>query len=250
MNRPWPYPRIVAHRGGGRHAPENTLAAIRAGQALGFRAHEFDVKLTRDGVAVLMHDATLERTTNGKGRAADLSWAELQELDAGGWHSEAFRGEKIPDFATVARALRERGTMAHIEIKPTPGFDIATGEQVARQAAELFEGAPVLPVFSSFSYEALMSARLAWPEAPRGWLIDHFTDADWDRMRALEAASLHTNHKKFDLALVKPLHDAGYRIMLYTVNDLDRARALLDAGVDGVFTDELEAFAAAYPQLI
>lgn len=247
--KPWPYPRVVAHRGGGRHAPENTLAAIRFGQSLGFRAHEFDVKLSRDGVPLLLHDATLERTTDGKGRAADLMWSELQAVDAGSWHSPAFRGERIPNLQEVIALLLSQGTMAHIEIKPTPGFDRVTGEQVVRKAAKLYVGASVLPLFSSFSFEALMSARYVWPESPRGWLVDQFTDADWDRLKALEATSLHTNHKKFDAALVKPLHDAGYRIMLYTVNDIDRARELLDAGVDGVFTDELEAFAEAFPEL-
>ena len=241
-SKPWPYPRIVAHRGGGRHAPENTLAAIRLGQSLGYRAHEFDVKLSRDGVALLMHDATLERTTNGKGRAADLSWVELQRLDAGAWHSEAFRGERIPSFEAVAKALRERETMAHIEIKPTPGFDAMTGRHVAMETQRLWTGAAVSPIFSSFSYEALMAAKDVAPEIPRGWLIDQFTEADWERLRALDATSLHTNHKKFDVAWVAPLHEAGYRIMLYTVNEVDRAKALLDAGVDGVFTDELELF--------
>ena len=246
MSKPWPYPRVVAHRGGGRHAPENTLAAVRLGQSLGFRAHEFDVKLTRDDVLVLMHDPTLERTTNGKGRTADLTLAELSKLDSGSWHSERFRGEPIPTFESVAKALLERGTMAHIEIKPTPGFDRATGTAAARATRELWKGAATPPIFSSFSFEALMAAKEAAPEIPRGWLIDQFTDADWDRLKALDATSLHTNHKKFDTALVQPLHAAGYRIMLYTVNEEDRARGLLNAGVDGVFTDELERFYAAF----
>jgi len=112
--------------------------------------------------------------------------------------------------------LRSKDTMAHIEIKPTPGFDRATGAPFHSRCV---------------------------------WLIDAFTEADWKRLEALAATSLHTNHKKFDVAWVKPLHDAGYRIMLYTVNDIDRAKALLDAGVDGVFTDELEAFAKAFPEL-
>src|SRR6187397_2491801 len=83
----WPYPRLFAHRGGGSLAPENTLAAVKLGQSLGYRAHEFDVKLTKDNVAMLLHDATLERTTTGKGRAADFTWKELAVLDAGAWHS-------------------------------------------------------------------------------------------------------------------------------------------------------------------
>src|SRR5262249_27352912 len=79
----WPYPKLFAHRGGGKLAPENTLAAMRLGQSLGYRAVEFDVKLSRDGVAMLLHDATLERTTNGKGDAGSCEWELLAKLDAG-----------------------------------------------------------------------------------------------------------------------------------------------------------------------
>jgi glycerophosphoryl diester phosphodiesterase len=92
----WPYPRLVAHRGGGSLAPENTLAAVKLGQSLGYRAHEIDVKLSGDDVPILLHDETLARTTNGKGRAADLPWSALRVLDAGGWHSAEFRGEPLP----------------------------------------------------------------------------------------------------------------------------------------------------------
>jgi glycerophosphoryl diester phosphodiesterase len=246
----WPYPRIVAHRGGGRHAPENTLAAIRLGQSLGYQAHEIDVKLSLDGVALLMHDATLERTTGARGRAADLPWEALRSLDAGTWHSPAFALETIPSFEEAARLLRSRETMAHVEIKPTPGFDRATGERVALEARRLWTGAAVPPIFSSFSFEALMAAREATPELPRGWLVDEFTEADWARLAALEARSLHTSHRKFDLALLPRLHAEGYRVMLYTVNDPERATQLLDAGVDGIFTDELELFAARFPALL
>ena len=246
----WPYPRLVAHRGGGALAPENTLAAIRLGQELGYRAHEFDVKLSRDGVAILLHDERLERTTNGQGRAADLAWAELQGLDAGGWHSPQFQGEPLASFQDACRLLRSRETMAHIEIKPTPGFDAATGRRVATLAREFFRGAPVSPLFSSFSFEALMAAREAAPEIPRGWLASEFTDADWDRLAALEAVSLHTNHRHFDARDVERLHARGYRVMLYTVNEIDTAQALLDAGVDGLFTDNLAEFAARFAALI
>ena len=89
---PWPYPRWVAHRGAGKQAPENTLAAFRLGAALGYRAFECDVKLSADGVPFLLHDATLERTTSGRGTAGDLPWAALSQLDAGSWHSRAFAG--------------------------------------------------------------------------------------------------------------------------------------------------------------
>ena len=246
----WPYPRVVAHRGGGSLAPENTLAAIRLGQSLGFRAHEFDVKLSRDGVLVLLHDETLERTTTGEGRAADLDWAELRKLDAGSWHSQAFRGEPLPAFDDVARALIERGTMAHIEIKPTPGFDALTGRRVAERTRELWRGASPPPVFSSFSFEALMAAKEAAPEIPRAWLISRFTEADWDRLASLDAAALHTNYRKLDTRNVSRLHERGYRVQVYTVNDVAAAESLFAVGVDGVITDNLREFAARFADLI
>lgn len=250
MKKPWPYPRLFAHRGGGTLAPENTLAAIRLGQSLGYAAHEIDVKLSRDGVLLLMHDPTLERTTNGQGRAADLDWAALKKLDAGGWHSAEFRGEPPPSFEEATRLFRSRDTTVDIEIKPTPGFDTETGRRSALATRELWHGAPVAPFFSSFSFEALVAAKAAAPEIERAWLIDRFTEADWERLRALDAISLNTNYKKFDLALVPRLHEAGYRVMLYTVNDADLAAELLAAGVDGLFTDNLEAFAARFPNFL
>ena len=247
---PWPYPRIFAHRGGGTLAPENTLAAFRLGHALGYAAVEFDVKLSKDDVAILLHDPTLERTTNGKGRAADFAWETLRGLDAGGWHSEAFRGEPLAAFEDVARFLVETGTLANVEIKPTPGLERETGERVAAAAARYWKDARVPPLLSSFSLEALMAARAAAPSLPRAWLASRFAEEDWDRMEALGAVSVHTNHTKLDLANVARLHDRGYRVLAYTVNDEAVAERLLAAGIDGLFTDNLRAFAARFPDAI
>jgi glycerophosphoryl diester phosphodiesterase len=248
--KPWPYPRLVAHRGGGSLAPENTLAAFRLGQELGYAAHEFDVKLSKDGVPMLLHDDTLERTTSGKGRAADFTWDELARLDAGAWHSEAFRGERLASFEDVARLLQSKGTLAHIEIKPTPGFERETGLRVAQAAARLWKDAPVPPLFSSFSFEALMAAKEAAPHIPRGWLTDRIGAEDWERAKALGGVSVHTNHKKLDPANIARAHDAGYRILTYTVNDMGTAERLFGAGVDGLFTDNLREFAARFPDAI
>jgi glycerophosphoryl diester phosphodiesterase len=250
LKKPWPYPRIVAHRGGGSLAPENTLAAIRLGQSLGYRAHEFDVKLTLDNVPILLHDETLERTTNGRGRVADLPWNKLRTLDAGAWHSEAFAGVPPPSFEEAAKLLLSRGTMAHIEIKPTPGFDGETGRRVALAARDLWKGAATPPLFSSFSFEALMAAKQAAPEIARGWLIKEFTDADWKRLEALDATSLHTSGRTIELPRIREIRDRGYRVMVYTVNDIADAERLLEAGVDGLFTDNLREFAQRFADLI
>src|SRR5207248_8860668 len=233
------YPRIFAHRGGGSLAPENTLAAIRLGQDLGFGAHEFDVKLSKDEVAMLLHDDTLERTTDGKGRACELGWAELCRLDAGGWHSQAFRGEPIPRFDAAARLLIAGGTLANVEIKPADGFDRITGERVAAEAQQLWRGAAVPPLLSSFSFEALMAAKEAAPQLPRAWLTQEFSAEDWKRLEALGAVSLNTDHRKRDRIDVERLHAAGYRVLLYTVNEPDLAERLFAQGVDGIFPHNL-----------
>lgn len=246
----WPYPRIFAHRGGGSLAPENTLAAFRTGQALGYRAHEFDVKLSKDAVAMLLHDATLERTTTGTGRACDFTFAELSRLDAGAWHSEAFRGEAIPAFEDVAVLLRSHGTLANVEIKPTPGFERETGEHVAREAARLWKGAAVPPLLSSFSFEALMAAKEAAPELARGWLAKEFTEDDWARLSELEAVSFHTDYRKLDRSDIERLHERGYRALAYTVNDIATAERLFAAGIDAMFTDNLREFAQHFPEAI
>ncbi|HUP98441.1 MAG TPA: glycerophosphodiester phosphodiesterase [Usitatibacter sp.] len=246
----WPYPRILAHRGGGSLAPENTLAAVRLGQSLGYRAHEFDVKLSKDNVAMLLHDATLERTTTGKGRAADFLWEALRALDAGGWHSADFRGEPLASFEDTAKLLRSKATMANVEIKPTPGLDRETGTRVAQLAARLWAGAGVPPLLSSFSYDALMAAKAAEPELPRGWLTKEVLPETWELLEALGAVSLHTDHKKFSPERIKGVQAKGYRVMLYTINDADLAQTYLDAGVDGIFTDNLREFAQRFPALI
>ena len=151
----WPYPTLFAHRGGGTLAPENTLAAIKMGNAHSFVAVEFDVKLSRDNVVLLMHDASLERTTNGVGLVAEKDIQELETLDAGAWHSAQFQGERIPRLSVLSKYLHWMGIMANIEIKPCPGREIDTGRIVAELCDELWRDRLVKPLISSFSVEAL-----------------------------------------------------------------------------------------------
>ena len=244
----WPYPRLFAHRGGGALAPENTLAALELGARLGYRASEFDVKLSRDAVPFLLHDTTLERTTNGTGIAGELDWASLQALDAGAWHSPPFRGEPLPPLEEVARFIVARGLLANVEIKPTPGRARETGAAVARACARLWAGAPVAPLLSSFDYEALEAAREAAPQLPRGWLVESPEEDDFARLAGVEAVSLHCSHKAVTPELVARLHGRGLRLLAWTVNDPERAERLLGWGVDGLFTDSLDVFARRFPQ--
>ncbi len=242
----WPYPRIVAHRGGGTLAPENTLAAIRLGASLGFAGVEFDVMLAGDGTPVLIHDETLERTTGEKGDVARTPYAALAKLDAGAWRGERWRGERIPDFAAAAALCRELGLWANVEIKPARGYARETGDAVARAAQALWRGAPRPPLASSFSVEALAAARTAAPGLARGYLVEK-VPPDWrDTMRALDCVALHCDYRAVTAALVDEIHAAGYAVLCWTVNDAGAARRLLDWGVDCLVTDALEVVGPAF----
>ncbi len=240
---PWPYPRLCAHRGAGKRAPENTLAAFRLGYEHGYRMAEFDVKLSADGIAFLLHDDTLDRTTDGRGPANALTWEALAKLDAGGWHSPRHAGERLPTFEAVARFCRANGVAANVEIKPSPGCDRDTGSAVATAAAALWEDAAVPPLLSSFSEEALGAARDAVPRLPRAYLTEELP-ADWpDRCARFGCLALDAKHTLLTPTLVDTAHAAGLRVMTWTVNDPVRAAELARWGVDTVITDAVDRIA-------
>ncbi|MBQ0931052.1 glycerophosphodiester phosphodiesterase [Ideonella sp. 4Y16] len=244
MTGDWPLPRWIAHRGAGKLAPENTLAAFREGARHGYRAFECDVKLSGDDVAFLLHDATLERTTNGQGRAADLPWSALSQLDAGGWHSAAFAGEPPATLAAIATWLQRNDFDLDLEIKPTPGDEERTGRLVAAEVAHRWAGRTRVPLLSSFRPEALAGARDAAPELPRALLVDTDWPGWWAVAQQLGCVAVITNFRLMDGALCERLHAAGMRALCYTVNEPAQAQRLLSVGVDGLITDAVDRFDA------
>ncbi len=241
----WPCPRWIAHRGAGKLAPENTLAAFRLGAAHGYRAFECDVKLSADGVPFLLHDATLERTTSGQGTAGDLSWSALSQLDAGSWHSRGHAGEPLPTLAALARFILANQLQLNIEIKPTPGQEVITGRVVGEQAARLWAGQAVPPLFSSFRPEALQGARETAPHLPRALLLDSLWSGCLDVAAELGCVAIVTHHRLMDAALLQQARQAGWLAMVYTVNEPADAQRLLALGVDGLITDAVDRFAPA-----
>jgi len=242
----WPYPKIVAHRGGGALAPENTIAALRCGLAYGFRAVEFDVMLSQDGIGVVIHDPEFGRTVAGAGQVAQTLASELVRMDAGAWFGPAFAGERVPLFAEVAEYCRAQRIWMNIEIKPAPGHEAATGRVVAAATRALFHAElhngdmAAVPLLSSFSDVALAAARDAAPDLPRGYLLDTVPD-DWQaQARALGAIAIHTNHRHLTAPLAAAIKAAGFGLFCYTINDPARARELLAWGVDGFCTDRID----------
>lgn len=228
----WPYPKVLAHRGGGALAPENTLGALRLGASLGFKGVEFDVMLAADETPVLIHDETTERTTGVKGRVSLTSYAKLEKLDAG-------NGERIPRFEEAAALCRKLGLWANVEIKPAGGHEAATGAAVARMARKLWHGAAQPPLLSSFSAIALEAAQKAAPELPRGYIVSQIP-VDWEsNAKRLACVSIHCNHKRLTAETAAAVKAAGYALLCWTVNDAESARRMLAWGADCLVTDAL-----------
>ena len=248
----------MAHRGAGKLAPENTLAAFRLGASFGYRVFECDVKLSADGVPFLLHDATLERTAGSTGTAGDQPWAELSRLDAGSWHSPGFAGEPLPTLQAIAAFVLHNGYQLNIEIKPTPGAEQLTGRVVAEQAAQLWAahealadtdptGQPdstraVPPLLSSFRPDALWAAKAAAPHLPRALLLDTLWPGWAQVATSLGCVAIVTHHRLMDTALLALAHAAGWRALVYTVNEPEEALRLIDLGIDGIITDAVDRF--------
>jgi glycerophosphoryl diester phosphodiesterase len=247
---PWAYPKLFAHRGGGRLAPENTLAAMKAGERAGFRAVEFDAKLSADGVVMLMHDDTLERTTSGRGAFATYAHEDLERLDAGTWFNASFANEPIPRMSSVMRFLHANGMNANIEIKPCPGREVETGERVAAIAKEITRQQLAKPLLSSFSVDALRAAARSAPSLPCALLVEYYTPLCDPVLEELRCVSLHCAHQSVSADMLKHLHQKKLRVLTYTVNDVETATRLFRLGVDGIFTDALPEMAAKFPQAL
>jgi glycerophosphoryl diester phosphodiesterase len=231
------WPRLIGHRGAARRAPENTLAGFRKAAELGVRWVEFDVRLSADGRCVLLHDDTLERTTDGCGPAAPLGFAELRHLDAGGWFAPEFRGERVPSLEETIDLLAELGLGAVVELKPGAGTEAATARAALALLAARWpaDGRPLL--VSSFDRTALAAAREAAPQILRALTVGAVPGDFREQAAALGCAMLHADQGRLDQAAVAAVHGAGLPVFAYTVNDPAQARRLFAWGVDAVFTD-------------
>jgi len=227
---------IASHRGGGATAPENTIPAISAALAAGFDYVEVDVALTSDGHAVLMHDASVDRTTDGHGLLADLTFEHVRSLDAGAWFDPSFRGTQVPTFAEFLDVLAETSRRALVELKGE--WDAASVTRLADElAARDLEQRAIL---SSFDARTLALAAAASEETPRLLILKHLPD---DVVRAITEAGARGMIASRASVLERPevideAHAAGLRVVVYTLNSDDQWDAATALGVDGIVTDD------------
>ena len=228
-------PRIVGHRGAKANAPENTLVAIRRAHEEGASWIEFDAKLTKDNAVVLMHDETLERTSNGKGPVAEATLAEIKKLDAGAWFGPAFKGETIPTLEEAIALMASLGMGFNIEIKPCPGREAETAERACALVLAKWRGPT--PIVSSFKRQSLEAAKAAAPSLPRGYLAEELGRSWRSEAEALACVAIHPGWKHLTRQLVRDVKEAGFKALVWTVNEPARARELVAWGVDSIITD-------------
>ena len=243
---------LIGHRGACGHAPENTLASLRMARQLGVYWVEFDVQLARDGVPVLLHDDTLDRTTDAAGPVADYGARALSGVDAGGWFGEAFRGESVPTLEEAVQLLSAEGLRANVEIKAPPGRAAATALATARTLLRCWPAEKPLPIVSSFAPECLSVLKEVAPDLPRAHLFEA-VPTDWrERLRALGCQGLHCHYEAAASQLVGAVRAEGLACRVYTVNEARRAAELGAIGVDAIvtdFPDRLFSAAEACPSL-
>jgi glycerophosphoryl diester phosphodiesterase len=237
--QPWPYPFWLAHRGAGKIAPENTLAAFRTGASLGFRGFECDVKLSADGVLYLLHDDDLDRTTNAAGPAKGRAWQDLSHLDAGSWLDAEFAGEPPATLEAIATFCDKNHCAVNLEIKPCPGMEDPTGQAVARWVAQHWPHSSPLPLLSSFEVASLNSAQAQAAYIPRALLLERL-DQDWlGTALELGCCAVVLEHTQASQEAITQAHAQGLRVLAYTVNELQQAQRLRAWGIDGLITDNM-----------
>ena len=229
-------PLVIAHRGASGTCPENTLIAFARAAALGAHMIELDVQLTRDGAVVVMHDWTLERTTDGSGAVCDRTLAEIRGLDAGAWFGSAFRGTRVPTLAEVLAAV---GLRVNVELKPV-GDD---GLEARALAVVESAGALARVVFSSFEAGALERLRARTVRATLAVLWDEGPVVDAvARAQRVGARALHLRKDRTSPDALAAAAAAGLPVRAWTVNERGEMDRLVAAGVEGIFTDFPERF--------
>lgn len=232
-----PQPVIFAHRGASAHAPENTLAAFELALAQGADGIELDAQLSADGHVVVIHDATVDRTTGARGRVKDLSLANMRALDAGSFFSDNFSGEKIPTLEEVFEAVGKR-TFINVELKNHDSSNDHLVESVCMLVRKCELQKRVL--FSSFLQSNLSRARSYLPEVPRALLADMGRKGWWKRSFGFvfgDYQALHPCGYDVTPQQVARVHRLKRRIHVWTINQAEHMRILFNWGVDGIITD-------------
>jgi glycerophosphoryl diester phosphodiesterase len=229
-------PLVLGHRGASAYAPMNTLPAFMLAAEQGADGIEFDVWLSKDGFPVIIHDMEVDATTNGHGRVADMTRAELQALDAGSWKEARYAETRIPTLDEVFAAVGQRFAVINVEIKSEEGMIDGVEAAVAACIGRHAMNARVL--VSSFDPRVLQRFQSLMPNVPIAFLEYPLTPVEaHDMVKYIAHSARHPHYTQVDSAYMERSRANNWRVNTWTVNDVTEARRLRDLGVDAIITD-------------
>lgn len=231
------YPKLIGHRGAAEYAPENTLAGLNAAAGIGLNWAQVNVKLSRDGIPLLLHDDTLERTTSGSGDVAETDWADIRELDAGSWFGESFIGEPVPTLDSALERALDLNLNLNIDIVPSEDRDMETAEAVLDHITRIWDE-PQRIILSSFSMTVLEVCAEMVPDWKRTWNLAPDFAAYWQEMAGhLKPAAIHVGAATAQPDFVHQILRSGYALLTGPVNEVSAAQNFLEMGVHGFISD-------------
>lgn len=231
-------PNIIGHRGVCGYAPENTIESIHTAADMGVEWVELDVKLTKDGIPIIFHDDTLERTTNGSGAIKETSYKDIKLLEAGSWFGDSFAGLCVPSLEEAVDALIERDLGLNLEIKPCPGRERETAEVALDYLSQIWDDHERL-LISSFEPSCLEAAQEMAEDWSRGLLLGgEEIPENWQEMTEyLSVSTLNISKELCKPELIATAQEKGLPVLVYTVNDIEQVRDLQSLGVSHFFSD-------------
>src|SRR3990167_84585 len=231
-------PQLIAHRGASLRAPENTLAALYEAKVLGATWVEFDVRLTRDGKAIILHDDTLERTTNGQGVVADLDFSEITDLDAGSWFNSEFRGEPVPTFTQYLQCAIELNLGVNIELKGTAKQAPLLAQCVITELNRYWLDHLPPPLISSSTEACLFTLKQYRSPYLQGYIMREGSEQWRKILQTLACTSLHVEYHALTPERAKIVKATGKKLLAYTIDDVPTAQTLFHMGVDAIFSND------------
>ena len=237
-NKPVITSRLILHRGASAYAPENTLEALHLAAQMGATWVETDVRDTADGELVMIHDDTVNRTTEGAGRVAQLSLNFIQDLDAGGWFSARYRGSCIPTLREYLTAAQDLDLGLVLELKDVAGWEERLTNLVVVEVLRTWKSNPRKLVISAFSERCLHLAKLKLENYPRCLAVTAVPESPVKRLEESSAHMMHLQHSFAREAELERLSTTGMEFGFATVNNPDRARYLLNKGASSILTDK------------
>ncbi|GEA59065.1 glycerophosphoryl diester phosphodiesterase [Vibrio comitans] len=235
--------KTTAHRGVSSLAPENTMAAFKLVKEQGSQWIEIDVQLSADGVPMVIHDQTVNRCTNGRGKVSEMSLSQLKMLDAGGWFGDMYVGERIPTLAETLMYVKEAGHDLNIELKVYPGDNVHALCDKVKLVIDESEIPLSQILFSSFDNEALHQMMRILPLVRRGQLWQKIPDDAYSLLHKIEAYSVHCDYRFLTEQKAQLIKEAGYQLYCYTPNFPELVEKHWQWGVDMMITDDPKAYA-------